>query len=81
MKQKTKIANNTMWFWKRNKVSKLEEKVLKLEKELELRYEENEELQASVNLLCQEIKGFLVDENKPAENDIQREKDYTKVIR
>lgn len=70
-----------MWFWKRNKVSKLEEKVLKLEKELELRYEENEELQASVNLLCQEIKGFLVDENKPAENDIQREKDYTKVIR
>jgi hypothetical protein len=76
-----KIVNNIMWFWKRSKISKLEEKVLKLEKELELRHEESAQLHASINLLCKEIKDFLVEENKSTENDVQREEAFVKVTR
>jgi len=77
-----KIANNTMWFWNRNKklIERLERKVFNLEQKLDDRYKEHYDIQDSTKDLCKELRDFLTDQNTIPNDNIQQE-DNIKTIR
>jgi len=72
-----------MWFFNNKKnLSKLEDKVAQLEDKLNQRYEEYDDMQESLDVLCKELRNFLTEEaNTNTINDIQQEEDNLKAIR